>query len=269
MFGHSADSLTVRALSNSSSIIEISPDGTILSANENALALFGYTLSELVGKPHAILLLPQEREHEKHAAFWNDLRHGKSFSSQYRRLEKGGREIWTNSSYVPVQKGRKVVRIVEISTDVTADRLVRSRMETKLIAVERSQAVIEFALDGTIVYANQNFLSVVGYSLDEIRGKHHKILVDPVDAAGPRYAGLWEQLRAGAFDVGEYKCIGKNGRVIWIHASYNPLKDAIGNVMGVVKFATDISTEKEARMRRANAQVVVNEGVHIFKSGIK
>jgi methyl-accepting chemotaxis protein len=95
-------------------------------------------------------------------------------------------------------------------------------------AISRSQAVIEFDLDGTIRTANDNFLSVMGYQLDELVGQHHRIFVEPEVASSPDYAQFWERLRAGEYIADAFKRIGKDGRTVWIRASYNPILDAEG-----------------------------------------
>jgi methyl-accepting chemotaxis protein len=130
-------------------------------------------------------------------------------------------------------------------------RLIVTEAAAKLAAIDRSQAVIEFELDGKIVTANQNFLDVLGYRLDEIQGKHHSMFVDPKEAGSPDYRKFWDELRAGKFQVAEYKRIGKGGKEVWIQASYNPLLDRRGRPYRVVKFATDITEQKLQNADRA------------------
>ncbi len=128
--------------------------------------------------------------------------------------------------------------------DVTADRLNTGMLN----ALSRSQATIEFNLDGTIVTANENFLSTVGYSLDEIKGQHHSMFVEPGYKESPEYKAFWDGLRRGEFSSGKYKRLGKDGKEIWLRASYNPILDADGKPFKVVKFASDITeTEKAAQ----------------------
>lgn len=110
-----------------------------------------------------------------------------------------------------------------------------------LSALDRSQAIIEFQPDGEIITANRNFLSVMGYSLEEIVGKHHSLFVEPSYRDSPEYQGFWNDLRAGKFQARQFKRIGKDGKEVWIEASYNPLFDASGKVYRVVKFATDVT----------------------------
>ncbi|MBS0378603.1 MAG: PAS domain S-box protein [Proteobacteria bacterium] len=119
-------------------------------------------------------------------------------------------------------------------------------------AINRSQAVIEFNLDGTIVTANENFLKTLGYSLEEIKGHHHSMFVEPGFRESPDYQAFWRKLRDGQFDSGEYRRIAKGGREVWIQATYNPVFDSKGHPTRVIKFATDITAQKiEARMNAA------------------
>lgn len=113
-------------------------------------------------------------------------------------------------------------------------------------AINKSQAVIHFELDGTIITANDNFLNALGYSLDEIQGKHHRMFVDPEEVSHPEYKQFWASLGSGEFQAGDFKRITKSGDEIWISASYNPIFDAHGKPYKVVKFATDITEQKKA-----------------------
>ncbi len=113
-------------------------------------------------------------------------------------------------------------------------------------AISKSQAVIEFNMDGTIINANQNFLNTVGYSLDEIKGKHHSMFAETSYAASTEYTLFWEKLKRGEYDTGEYRRIGKGGKEVWIQASYNPIMDLDGKPFKVVKYATDITAQKNA-----------------------
>jgi methyl-accepting chemotaxis protein len=116
-----------------------------------------------------------------------------------------------------------------------------------LQAIDKSQAVIEFELDGTILHANRNFLTTVGYRLNEIQGKHHSLFVDEAYRNSPEYQQFWERLRSGEFVAGEFRRVGKGGREIWIQASYNPVLNADGSVVKVVKYAMDVTAQVQLR----------------------
>jgi methyl-accepting chemotaxis protein len=235
------------ALDKSQAIIEFAPDGTILNANTKFLAALGYRLDEIKGRHHRIFVEPAEAESADYRFFWEKLRRGEYDSREYKRLAKGGREVWIQASYNPVLgSDGKPGKIVKFATDITARKLASADAMGQIDAIAKSQAVIHFNLDGTVIEANQNFLSALGYSLEEIRGKHHRIFVGPGEAASQTYHLFWEKLGRGEYDAGEYKRLAKDGREIWIHASYNPILDMDGRPFKVVKFATDITAQKLA-----------------------
>ena len=126
--------------------------------------------------------------------------------------------------------------------DVTADRLNTGMIN----AINKAQAVIEFSLDGVVQDANENFLKALGYRLDEIKGKHHSLFIEPSYRQSPEYRMFWEKLGRGEYDAAQYKRIGKGGTEIWIQASYNPILDANGKPFKVVKYATDITASVKA-----------------------
>jgi len=136
---------------------------------------------------------------------------------------------------------------MKFATDVTAAKLQIAEYEGMIRAIGRAQAVIEFELDGTIITANDNFLRIFGYRLDEIRGRHHRMLCDPGYAESPDYARFWQRLSRGEYEADEFRRIGKNGQEIWLQASYNPILDVEGRPMKVVKFASDITVEVQKR----------------------
>jgi len=229
------------AFNRSQAIISFRPDGTILDANDNFCAAVGYARSEIVGKHHRIFVDPKDVQSPHYAAFWKKLASGQFDRGQYKRFSKTGQEIWIEASYNPVVRGGKVVKIVKIATDITASKLRSLESDGKLVALERAQAMIEFTPDGKILTANPNFLSALGYRLDEIVGKHHSMFCEPAYVASRQYAEFWPRLAAGEFFNDEFKRFDKSGNAIFIQATYNPILDADGKVFKVVKFATDVS----------------------------
>ncbi|MCB8837554.1 PAS domain-containing methyl-accepting chemotaxis protein [Aurantimonas sp. VKM B-3413] len=241
-FGTGSNSDAVlKALSRSLGIIEFKPDGTVLTANENFLSAIGYTEAEIVGRHHSIFVEPGYARSGDYREFWAKLARGEFDAQQYKRIAKGGREIWIEASYNPVMKGGKVVKVVKVATDITAVKLASAENAGKLDAISRAQAMIEFALDGTILTANENFCKAMGYSLDEIRGRKHAMFVEPAYGQSPEYRELWAKVGRGEFVSDEFKRIGKGGREVFIQASYNPIFDADGKVVKVVKFASDVT----------------------------
>ncbi|WP_412759949.1 PAS domain S-box protein [Methylobacterium litchii] len=233
------------AIDRSRGRIEFAPDGTILTANSLFLDLVGYRLSEVKGQHHTLFVPAVERDGDEYRSFWAALRRGEAQTREFRRIAKGGREVWIQATYNPVlDRAGRVVRVVKFASDVTDQVLRAIDHDGQLDALHRSQAVIEFALDGTILTANANFLAAVGYRLDEIQGRHHSLFVDPAEQAGAEYRGFWDRLGRGEFASGEFRRIAKGGREIWIQATYNPIRDRDGVPVKVVKFAADITARK-------------------------
>ena len=233
------------AASKSQAIIEFDMDGNVLDANENFLKTIGYSLTEIKGKHHSMFVDNQYSQSREYQQFWSDLRAGQFQTAEYKRIGKGGREVWIQASYNPVfdAKGQPI-RVVKFATEVTEAKLKSADNEGQLNAIQKSFATIEFSLDGVIRHANENFLATLGYSLDEIRGKHHSMFVDPTYVNSRDYQNFWDDLKAGKFFTAQYKRFGKGGREIWIQASYNPIFDLNGKPYKVVKYASDITAAK-------------------------
>ncbi len=235
---------TLAALDRSQAIIEFEPDGTIVTANGNFLATLGYTLDEICGRHHSMFVPAEDRAGDDYRQFWEALRRGEFHSAQYRRLGKGGREVWIEASYNPVSDASgNTYRIVKFATDITRQKQEYADFSGQVAAINKAQAVIQFDLDGTILSANGNFLSAVGYSLAEIEGRHHSIFVDPAYKESEEYRQFWDKLARGEYQAAQYRRIGKGGKEIWIEASYNPIRDLGGRVFKVVKYATDITAQ--------------------------
>jgi len=235
----------VAAINRSQAVIEFEVDGTIIHANDNFLGAVGYSLNEIQGKHHRMFCEPSYVASPAYAEFWKKLARGEFESQEYLRITKSGKQIWIQASYNPVFDAQgKTVRVVKFATDITAQKLKNFDFQGQIDAISKSQAVIEFTLDGTIVKANQNFLSAVGYSAEEIGGKHHRMFCDEKYTQSSEYRDFWARLAKGEFDAGEYRRFGKGGKEIWIQASYNPIMDQNGKPFKVVKYASDISAQK-------------------------
>jgi methyl-accepting chemotaxis protein len=238
----------LEALDRSLAIIRFSLDGTILTANQNFLDAMGYTLEEIRGKHHRIFVDPAYANSVEYQNFWAKLRHGDFDTGEYRRVAKDGREVWIQASYNPVfDRNGNLVSVVKVATDITARKLADADFQGQIAAIRKVQAVITFNLDGTIVDANEIFLGLMGYSLDEVRGRHHSIFVEPGYDRSPEYQQFWANLRAGHSDSRIFRRFGKNGKEVWIQASYNPILDQNGKPFKVVKFATDITNMMHLR----------------------
>ncbi|MGJ5205068.1 PAS domain-containing protein [Bradyrhizobium sp. HKCCYLR20261] len=239
----------IAAIGRSQAMIEFKLDGTIIDANENFLQTMGYTLAEIQGQHHSMFVPPEQRDGQQYREFWAALNRGEYQAAEFKRVGKGGRDVWIQGSYNPIldDKG-KPFKIVKFATDVTKQKMEYADLRGQIESIGKSQAVIEFDLDGTVISANKNFLDALGYSLPEIKGKHHSMFVEPEERDGHAYREFWAALNRGEYQAAEYKRIGKGGREVWIQASYNPILDLNGKPFKVVKYATDITRQVKIRM---------------------
>jgi methyl-accepting chemotaxis protein len=253
------------AIDRSQAVIEFALDGTVLTANRNFLDAMGYTLAEVRGKHHRVFCEPSLTASADYADFWARLAGGQFEGGVYKRLAKGGREVWLQATYNPVlDEDGNPLKIVKLASDITVAKLAEAEFRGKVAAVDRAQAVIEFKLDGTVLTANQNFCDTLGYALHEIQGKHHRVFCEPTLANSEEYEEFWARLAAGAYEAGEFKRITKDGHEVWLQATYNPILDDTGRPLKIVKFASDVTDAKfagaEARSRVAaidRAQAVI------------
>ena len=254
----------VAAIKKSQGVIEFTLDGKILTANDNFLNLLGYSLSEIQGQHHSMFVSPADVASPQYRAFWQKLGSGQFDAGRYKRIGKGGREIWIQATYNPVfDEQGKPFKVVKFASDITAEIEHQADVNGQIDAINKAQAVIHFSLDGRVLDANENFCNTLGYSLSEIKGQHHSLFVDPEYRGSAEYRAFWEKLGRGEFDAGQYKRIGKGGREIWIQATYNPIMDANGRPFKVVKFAIDTTAQVKASQALKEAveqtQVVIEE----------
>jgi methyl-accepting chemotaxis protein len=246
-FGRASDAkYTLAAISKSQAVIEFDLTGKILKANANFCDALGYQQSEIVGKHHSMFCEPAYAAAPEYRDFWARLGRGEHDAGVYKRIGKGGREIWIQATYNPIFKGGKPYKVVKFASDITAAKTKAIEDAGKLDAISRSQAVIEFKPTGEIIVANENFCKAMGYTPGEIVGKHHSLFCDPTYTRTEDYANFWRRLAGGEFIANEFVRIGKGGREIWIQAAYNPIVDAGGKVVKVVKFATDVTERMSA-----------------------
>ena len=243
------------AISKAQAVVEFRMDGTVLTANENFLNAMGYTLAEIQNRHHSLFVEAAARDGDAYRAFWEQLNQGVYQTGEYKRVGKGGREVWILASYNPVldQRGTPF-KIVKFATDVTQQKLRTADIDGQITAISRSQAVIEFRMDGTILTANENFLRTMGYSLDEIQGRHHSMFVDQSERNDAAYREFWARLNRGEYQAAEYKRLGKGGREVWIQASYNPILDLNNKPFKVVKYATDTTAQAITRMKNEHVR---------------
>lgn len=237
----------VKALNSAQAVIQFDVDGTILDANDLFLNLMKYTLPEIRGKHHRIFVDEREASSNDYQGFWDKLKRGESQTSCFKRMDKNGAALWIQASYVPIKSGGRVCRIIKFASDVTESVRKNVDFSSQIAAINRSQAVIEFDVDGAILVANDNFCHLMGYAPAEIRGKHHQIFVRAEERLSPEYKKFWDKLRDGVFQTAEYCRVRKDGQQVWIQATYNPIVDPSGEVLKIVKYATDITAMVKAR----------------------
>ncbi len=228
--------------------IEFTPEGEILDANTAFLNVVGYQLEEVRGRRHSLFCAPELVNSNEYRRFWQRLASGESFSDRFDRIAKDGKQVWLEASYIPVigANGR-VSKVVKLAFDITREVQAEQQHQSLLNAINRSMAVIEFTRDGEIVTANDNFLRTMGYRLDEIKGKHHRMFCSPEVAGSRQYEQAWQRLNRGEFLSDIFQRITRSGQIIWLRATYNPLYDASGRLYGFVKFASDITAQIERR----------------------
>ena len=232
------------ALNRVQAVIEFDLEGKILHANDNFLRVLGYSLAEVQGQHHSMFCEPEFAASPAYKQFWARLAKGEFEHGEYKRVAKDGREIWIQASYNPVMDADgKPYKVIKFATDITDSRLRNAEYEGKVSAISKAQAVIEFDMQGHVLNANDNFLEVMGYYLDDIKGEHHRMFCDPEFAASAEYKRFWQKLNRGEFDGGRYKRVGNNKKTVWIQATYNPILDLSGKPYKIVKYATDITAQ--------------------------
>src|SRR5579872_3387003 len=237
----------IAAINKAQAVIEFNMDGVVISANDNFLNALGYTLAEVKGKHHSMFVDEAYKQSAAYKEFWAKLNRGEYDAAEYKRIGKGGKEVWIQASYNPIlDLEGKPFKVVKYATDVTEQKLRNADYQGQMAAISKAQAVIEFEMDGTVITANENFLKALGYSLEEIKGQKHSLFVEESYRKSAEYADFWTKLRRGEYQAAEYKRIGKGGREVWIQASYNPILDLNGRPFKVVKYATDITPQKAA-----------------------
>jgi methyl-accepting chemotaxis protein len=240
--------------------IQFTPQGIVLDANAAFLNFMGYRIEQIRGQHHRMFVEPEERDSVAYARFWPALEAGEPQSAEFRRRTADGRVVWLQAVYIPVRSiSGKVVRVVKFARDITLRKQQDDDRESQLAAIHRTQAVIEFDLDGTIRHANDNFLGAVGYTASEVIGKHHRIFMHEADARSPDYARFWTRLGQGEAQSGEFRRRHKSGRDIWIQASYTPIRDLAGRPYKVVKYASDITAMVVQRQQVELLSLVANE----------
>jgi diguanylate cyclase (GGDEF)-like protein/PAS domain S-box-containing protein len=241
----SRSAAVVTAIMKSQGVAEFDMDGTIVWANEQFLNPLGYSLSEVQGRHHRMFVDPVEHDSPDYIRFWQDFNRGEHHTGEYKRLGKGGKEVWIRGSYTPILGADGTPsKVIKFATDVTRQKLEAANHIGLIVAIYKEMGVIEFDLAGNVIAANDKFLAMLGYTIEDVLGKHHRMFVEPSEAQNVDYEELWARLRHGDYQETEYRRIGKNGEEVWLRATYNPILDPNGHPYKIVKFAADITERK-------------------------
>ncbi|MNO74049.1 Biofilm dispersion protein BdlA [compost metagenome] len=252
----SASNAKLMAVSRSMAMIEFTPEGIILDANENFCSATGYSPEEIRGKHHRMFCEEAYIRSDEYTRFWRELARGEPTSGTFLRLDKQGREIWLEASYMPViGADRQVSSVIKIASDITQRVIKAHESQSFFNAISRSKAMIEFTPQGKVITANENFLATMGYHLNEIIGQHHSMFCRRGEGDTPSYKAFWISLNRGEFHSRRFERVNKMGQVVFLEASYNPIFDAKGRLCKVVKFASDITNQ-------VNTQQIAAEAAH-------
>jgi methyl-accepting chemotaxis protein len=242
------------AINRSMAVIEFDLDGVVLRANDNFLKTMGYTAEQAIGQPHRRFCTAEFGRSAQYTDLWSRLKNGQFQSGTFERVDSKGQPIWLEASYNPIKDASgRVVKVVKYAMDVTAKVQQESEANAKLQAIDRAMAVIEFNLDGSILTANQNFLTRMGYTLAELKGKHHRLFCTPELVNSSAYEDFWRRLNQGELFQGQFERVDKRGQIVWLEANYNPVYDAAGRLCKVVKFASDVTARVEQHEQDARS----------------
>jgi methyl-accepting chemotaxis protein len=232
--------------------VEFTPNGFVTKVNDKFLRIIDFTENEIVGQHHSALCDNDYTSSTEYKRFWQDLSKGESHTGTFPRRNKSGERVWMEATYFPIKEENKTVRIMKIATDVTSERKSLNDQNSIIHALHRSQAIIEFTPQGNIITANDNFLKVTGYTLNQIIGAHHRTFCD--DDFYNQNPNFWSELESGDFKTGQFNRKKSNGESIWLEATYNPIYDDSGKVSKVIKFASDTTAQvnRETSVKQAS-----------------
>ncbi|AFJ01548.1 Methyl-accepting chemotaxis protein [Methylophaga frappieri] len=254
----------ISAIKENIAYIEFTPTGEILFANNLFLSVVEYQLQEIVGKHHRLFCEPNYANSSEYQAFWQQLAAGHAQSQRFARVTKSGHRVWLEATYLPLVIDGVVKKVVKLASDVTEQTNAALEHEAIIGALNHSQAVITFTPDGHILSANQNFLKTMGYTLDAIVGKHHRLFCHEAFYQEQPY--FWENLKAGHFHAGRFERIRKDGQSVWLEATYNPVRNTDGDVYKVIKFASDITA---TQMQQQAIKLASDNAVEAFDAAEK
>lgn len=246
-------------LSQSLAILALECDGRIICGNDRFLDMMGYSRDEVVGREQGIFAVPHINQRDVEDRLWPRVIAGETLFLQAARRHKTGREVWMDIVAMPVfDHDGRVVRVLCSVSEITPLKNRLADMQSRIDAIERSQISFEFAMDGTILKANDQALDVVGYRENELLGRHHSILCPDQSASSSEQSQLWDRLRRGEFVTNTFQRRRKDGETIWLQASYSPILGTDGKPVKVIKLASDatrrVQLEQEVQTRLAEEE---------------
>lgn len=251
---HQQSTITLNSVHDAIATVEFTPQGEILTANGLFLECMGYELAEIVGQPHHIFCTPSYSHSAQYREFWQRLGRGESFSDKFLRLAKNGRPVWLEAHYIPVKSATgQVIKIIKLGYDITESAIDTQEQRAMTTAINRSMARVSFNLQGQVLNANANFLTLMGYRSDEIAGCHHSQFCLPEFRNSEQYRHFWRELNKGEFASGQFQRLTKQGKSVWLRATYNPVFNEAGELYQVMKLATDVTTQVEKNLQEREA----------------
>ncbi|HAS43000.1 MAG TPA: hypothetical protein DCS93_21150 [Microscillaceae bacterium] len=250
--------------------LEMDVDLRILTANNLFLDTMNYSLEEIMHKQYRMFIDTEDYDSKDYRALWSDLKNGIPHKGEFKQIAKYGKEVWLQTTFTPIKNTEgQTYKILKIAFDVTTDKKLRLDFQGQLESFRRSNATVEYDMDGHIIEANEIFLRLMEYKRDEVIGQNHSMLVTNEERNSDGYQALWDKLIQGEFHSGESRRVTKNGKEIWIQGSFNPIFDLSGKPYKLVEFAVDITdrknaerkiltTQRKLQNREANLKAVIN-----------
>ncbi len=250
--------------------LEMDVELRILTANNLFLDTMNYSLEEITNKHYRMFIDTEDYDSKDYQALWSDLKNGIPHKGEFKQIAKYGKEVWLQTTFTPIRNTEgKTYKILKIAFDVTTDKKMRLDFQGQLESFRRSNATVEYDMDGNIIEANEIFMRLMEYKREEIIGQNHALLVTNEEKSSDGYQALWDKLIQGEFHSGESRRVTKNGKEIWIQGSFNPIFDLSGKPYKLVEFAVDITdrknaerkiltTQRKLQNREANLKAVIN-----------
>ncbi len=251
----------LEGINSTNIVIEYDFEGRLLTANENFLQTSGYTLEEVIGKPHSFFCDQNHINSSTYQDLWKKLRQGEAVFDTYPRIGKAGQRIWLEGSYTPItDDDGRLLKIVKFAQDATERRTRNAENRGKLQGINRTNLVVEFDREGVVISANNRFLEAMGYQREEFIGKAHAMFCDEVYRNSREYREFWDDLRSGKALFGTYPRLNKAGKRIWLEGNYTPITDGEGNFLKVVKYARNVTDLRQSSMALSNFVDALSQG---------